>query len=222
MTKTGRREAKSEARKQKWNDWRRGRTKGWFSRKTLAFVIFGLCVAVGIVLAFTIPRVPSFSFNADKPLTNASSEWAEKVPTVWLRSPANFSFAAFADLRLEPGENFLPLHLTKIHARIYDGQTGRQVAEGIIKDQKFPAHKKTPLSLPLNFSYAAVNDSDQTCKSCNFSFVQLWLICAVRAQLVCCLQEQGHVPGQQTARSVYKPPKPLCFAITYPLITNRN
>lgn len=48
MTKAGRREKKAETRRQKWKAWNRGE-KGlcgnWFTRKTLAFVLFGVVAA---------------------------------------------------------------------------------------------------------------------------------------------------------------------------------
>jgi hypothetical protein len=45
MTKSGRREIKSEKRQEKWKAWHRGETGmcgKWFTKKFLAFFMFGL------------------------------------------------------------------------------------------------------------------------------------------------------------------------------------
>jgi len=47
MTKAGRREKKSEARKQKWTQWnrdQRGLCGTWFTRRFLVYFVFALCV----------------------------------------------------------------------------------------------------------------------------------------------------------------------------------
>jgi hypothetical protein len=48
ITKTGKRERKTEARKEFWKSWNRGE-RGlcgrYFTRKVLVFFLFGLCVA---------------------------------------------------------------------------------------------------------------------------------------------------------------------------------
>jgi hypothetical protein len=49
MTKKGRKEAKSEDRMQKWKEWNRDQRGccgvDFLTRKTLVFILFGLCVA---------------------------------------------------------------------------------------------------------------------------------------------------------------------------------
>lgn len=46
MTKSGRREIKSEKRQEKWKAWNRGDTGlcgNWFTKKALVFFIFAVC-----------------------------------------------------------------------------------------------------------------------------------------------------------------------------------
>ena len=185
MTKRGKREDNAERRAQKWKEWRRGE-RGlcgrYFTRKFLAFFLFFFCGAyvhlpcftytfqlksprlrLILVLVFTIPRFPGFQFNQDKLLAAASHDFNKTVPTQFLRAPANFSFPASADLAVDTGSNFLPLHFNSLHATVFDLVTLRQVATGDLGSMTLKAKTVTPISVPLNFSYVATNDSDATC-----------------------------------------------------------
>lgn len=189
MTKAGRREKKTESRKLKFKQWyrdERGICGNWFTRRVVVFVLFALCVvfvdcsspfthdfflliissvrSIGIVLAFTIPRVPSFSFDNTKPLVNATGSFAKSIPTEFSRAPANFSFPAFSDIQVDTGSNFLPLTFNSIHAQVFDLNTNLQVASGNIGHQTLPAKSFPIIQLPLNFTYVAANASDPTCE----------------------------------------------------------
>ncbi|KAF9483402.1 hypothetical protein BDN70DRAFT_873913 [Pholiota conissans] len=164
-TKTGKRERRAEAREEFWRSWRRGE-RGlcgrYFTRKVLVFFLFGLCAAIGIVLAFTIPRVPSFGFNAETPLVNATGSWATAVPTGFAPAFTNFTFPAFASLQADTNANFLPLKFSHLTAQVFDLDTNRQVGTGNIGSFTLPAKAFPDLLLPLNFTYIATNSSDQT------------------------------------------------------------
>ncbi|KAF8964332.1 hypothetical protein BDZ97DRAFT_1815922 [Flammula alnicola] len=165
VTKAGKRERKQEASKAFWKSWNRGE-RGlcghYFTRKVLVFFMFGLCCAIGIILAFTIPRVPSFSFNGGTPLVNATGSWATAVPTIFAPSVANFSFPAFASLQADTTSNFLPLKFNSLHATVFDLDTNRQVGTGDFAKFTLPAKVFPDIMLPLNFTYFATNSSDQT------------------------------------------------------------
>ncbi|KAF5367307.1 hypothetical protein D9757_010095 [Collybiopsis confluens] len=165
MTKAGKREKKAETRRQAWKEWNRGE-RGicgkWFTRRTLVVFLFLLCCCIGIVLAFTVPRVPSFAFNTSTPLANATGAWKDAVPTTFNRSPANFSFPGFADLQVNTESNFLPLKFKYLRATIYDLDTGVKIGAGDLGGRTFPAKALTSFQLPLNFTYSAVNTSDTT------------------------------------------------------------
>ncbi|KAL9711262.1 hypothetical protein Ac2012v2_005802 [Leucoagaricus gongylophorus] len=166
MTKRAKREEKSESRKEKWKQWNRGERGmcgSYCTRKVFVWFIFVLCVVVGLVLAFCFPRVPSFSFNSRTPLVNATGEWSQAVSYGFSRAPANFSFPAFASLELDTGSNFVPITFKHIRASIFDLNTGRQVGKGdLLHDQRVLPKQFPDLLLPLNFTYIATNDTDQT------------------------------------------------------------
>ncbi|TFK27654.1 hypothetical protein FA15DRAFT_701658 [Coprinopsis marcescibilis] len=165
MTKSGRKEKKRDRRRAFWKSWnrdQRGLCGKYFTRKVLVFFLFGLCAAIGIVLAFTIPRVPAFSFNSSTPLAAATGAWADAVPVIFSRAPANFSFPAFAALQLDTNANFLPLNFKHLKADVFDISTGRQVGTGDLGQRTIPAKGFPRILLPLNITYIARNDSDQT------------------------------------------------------------
>lgn len=165
MTKAGRKEGKSESRRGFWKAWyrdQRGLCGKWFTRRFLVFFLFGLCAAIGIVLAFTIPRVPAFSFNVQSPLVNATGAWAKAIPTVFSRAPANFTFAAYASLQADTTANFLPLNFKHLRAQIYDLDTNKLVGTGDWGQHTLPAKQFPKFMVPLNFTYVATNSSDQT------------------------------------------------------------
>ncbi|KAE9391833.1 hypothetical protein BT96DRAFT_979690 [Gymnopus androsaceus JB14] len=165
MTKAGKREKNSESRRQAWKEWNRGH-RGicgrWFTKKMLAVFLFVLCCCIGIVLAFTIPRVPAFAFNTDTPLANATGAWKDAIPTIFSRAPANFSFPGIAELQVDTSSNFLPLTFNNLEATIFDYDTGVQIGTGSLGHRTFPAKALTSFQIPLNFTYSAVNTSDPT------------------------------------------------------------
>jgi hypothetical protein len=110
-----------------------------------------------------IPRVPDFQINQQTPIIQASGSFNKSIPVYFNRAPANFSFPAEADLQIDTNSNFLPLAINNLQAQIFDLQTSRQVAAGNLGKMTFPAKQFSQLSVPLNFSYVATNDSDQTC-----------------------------------------------------------
>ena len=126
---------------------------------------YSLCLgSVAIVLAICIPRVPSFAFNGATPLVNATGSWGNAVPTLFSRSPANFSFPAFASIQVNTQDNVLPVKLTHMEASVYDLDTNRLVGTGKFSSHTLPAKSFPQLLLPLNFTYIAANTSDQTCE----------------------------------------------------------
>lgn len=164
MTKASRKAKKAESRREAFKSFNRGE-RGlcgkWLTRKTLVFIIFGLCAVAAIVLGFTIPRVPTFSFNSQKPLTQASGDWNNTIPTYFNRAPANFSFPAFASLKVDTTSNYLPLKFNSLDAQVYDLDSLRKVGQGQLSKLTLP--KGFPeINLPLNITYFADNSSDVT------------------------------------------------------------
>jgi len=166
MTKKGRKEETKGDFGRKWRAFNRGQYglfgSKWLTRRTVVFSIFGLCVAIGITLAFVIPRVPGFAINGTNPLTTATGWYNQSIPAEFSRAPANFSFPANIQLQVDTNSNFLPLVFKRLDAQVYDLNSFRLVGLGHMNRTTFPAKKFTNIQMPLNFSYVATNDSDLT------------------------------------------------------------
>lgn len=120
-------------------------------------------VSIGIVLAFTIPRMPNISFPSGNPLEKATAPFNTSVPTIFSRSPANFSFPAAVSIEFDTTSNYLPLQISKMEATVYDLTTGMQVGTGSHGSQTLAAKSFPIIEVPINFTYIAINDSDITC-----------------------------------------------------------
>lgn len=116
--------------------------------------------SVGLILVFTIPRVPSFLFNTQAPLGNST---LENVPNPAFGTfPANFTFYASLDVEVNTNSNFLPLHFNSWRSEVYELNTGEKIATGDWGSYTLPAKKYTRIFLPITFSYAAANTTDKT------------------------------------------------------------
>ena len=200
MTKAGKTERKNESRAQFWKSWNRGE-RGlcgrYFTRRVFIFFVFGLCCAyvyglfycsfadptffcplfrIAILLGITIPRVPSFTLISANPLVNATGPFATAVPIKFSRSPTNFSFPAFASLRFDTTNSFLPVRFTHISASVFDLDTNQQVGTGSSGKSSLPAQSFPAILLPLNFTYFTSNTSDQTCQCSYFTLIFTQLI----------------------------------------------
>jgi hypothetical protein len=168
MTKSGRKEEKYATRREKWKAWnrdQRGMCGRHCTRQVFVFTLFGICAVIGLVLGFTIPRVPAITINNATPIKSATGNFANSVPVKFSRAPANFSFPAIADLQVNTQANWLPLTINSLHANVFDLVTAREVGRGEVGKMTFPAKAFPRLSLPLNFTYLSTNDSDQTWKN---------------------------------------------------------
>ena len=168
MTQRGKNQAKAEKRREKVKRFWRG-DEGicgvqWLRRKVIVIGCFALIIVMAVVLAFTIPRVPTFAFNASTPLLPATGSFNDSIPTLFSPAPANFSFAAQASIQVNTQSNFLPLTFNHLRAEVYDLDTNRQVGEGEWEGT-VPGKAFTDLLVPLNFTYGAQNNSDQTWKN---------------------------------------------------------
>ncbi|KAH7099541.1 hypothetical protein BKA62DRAFT_709869 [Auriculariales sp. MPI-PUGE-AT-0066] len=165
MTKSGKRKAKTQARNDTVRAWFRGEEGacgGCFTRRLLVFVIFGLILATGIALAICIPRVPSFSFNSDSPFRPINNDGDAQWKTAFSRTPANFSFPAWLDLRVNTRSSITPIHFDLLSAKLYEQGEYTVVGTGNLTGYTVPAKKDVPILLPIVFEHQAVNSSDLT------------------------------------------------------------
>lgn len=184
MRKSNKKKDRADSRWRKFRAWTRDQTGlcgKWGTRRQIAIGAFIVCVvyvnllwlkawrieiprSVGVVLAFTIPRVPAFSF-ASQPLQNVTtSDSDDQVPIIFSRTPANFSFPANLHLQVDTGGSFVPIRFSKLHADLFDLQTSRQVGEGDLGGTVVPGKSFKEIFVPLNFTYVASNETDQTCE----------------------------------------------------------
>lgn len=170
MTKSGKSNAKSQRRRDVWKAWTRGE-HGFFggilTRKVLVFVLFGLALAAAILLAITLPRVPSFDFNSQVPFrptapADGESDGPERYKTAFSRVPAVFNFNAWMDLRMNTRSSIVGLHFDKIEVQVYEANDFKLVATGNITGLGVKAKANEPMLFPLTFAYDAVNTSDPT------------------------------------------------------------
>lgn len=108
--------------------------------------------------------MPSFTLIDTKPLVQATGRWNSSIPTYFNRAPANFSFPAFANLKVNTDSNYLPVRFQYLRANVYDLVTLNLVATGGFGKRTLPGKSFPEILLPLNFTYLASNDTDQTCK----------------------------------------------------------
>jgi len=165
MSQSAKKERKAEVRSQRYKEWRRGQ-RGLcgtcFTWRVTVFFIFVLCIAVGILLVFLIPRVPGIAIDPDTPLGPATGTFNSSVPIEFMISPANFSFPAFAELQVDTGSNFIPLKITHMNVEVYDLDSNNMVGNGDLYGLSLPAKKFVDIQMPVNFSYVADNSSDIT------------------------------------------------------------
>ncbi|KAG8807372.1 hypothetical protein FRC18_005595 [Serendipita sp. 400] len=163
MTKKGRKEDRTYERQEKWKEWmrdQRGICGKWGTRRAIVWGLFITICIVGIILAFTLPRVPSFTWNKDAPLTAVNDP--DNPPKFATVPAATFAFNASLDVHIDTGSNFLPLKFNYARVQIADLDTGRLIAEGGLEGYILPAKAYTQVYIPVMFNYTAANNTDQT------------------------------------------------------------
>ncbi|GFZ49453.1 hypothetical protein JCM24511_07573 [Saitozyma sp. JCM 24511] len=160
LSRRGQAEIGAEKRRTAWLAWTRDQ-RGicgvrWLTRRVVVFGMFVFCAALAVTLYFTIPRPAAFSFYEPAPFTVDNSTIA------FSRSPTNFSFSGNLQLLADTSSAYLPTHFTNIQATVYDLNTNKQVATGNYGNHVVPKGQNEPVTLPVTFSYTALNTSDTT------------------------------------------------------------
>lgn len=161
MTKAAKREDRWDRWNTRWTSFRRDEHGfcgiRWMTRRLFVIIFFGCCCVVGIILAFTVPRVPGFSFNINAPLNGSSHVSFIQTPGL------KFSFDTHLNLQVDTNSNFLPVHFKRLHATIFDSDTEIQIGEGEVTGKTFKAKSFNDFLMPVTFSYVAINSTDITC-----------------------------------------------------------
>ncbi len=138
--------------------------------------------SLALTLIFVIPRAPSFNFPSNDVFG------VDNSTIVFSRTPTNFTFQAdfhvlgglvasrgtvldsypwlMIPLRFsaDASSSFLPVRVTSLVTTVYDLNTNKAIATGDLKNFILPHKSDQAVTLPVTFSYTAVNASDTTCK----------------------------------------------------------
>jgi hypothetical protein len=150
---------------------------------SLRFVGWVNAIRLGVTLYFVIPRAPNFSFPSDTVFL------ADESTVGFSRTPANFSFTG--DIRMigeycfyatqnpffrwlssplhcfypaDASNSWLPVHFNHLEITVLDMNTNKKIGTGDWKDKTIGRKGLHYLSLPVDFSYSAVNATDSTCE----------------------------------------------------------
>ncbi|CCM03733.1 uncharacterized protein FIBRA_05879 [Fibroporia radiculosa] len=150
---------------QKWRSWNRnerGVCGSFFTRRQATYILFGLCIAVGVVIGVCLPRVPSMSFATSNPVSAATGSFNKSVPVIFSRTPANFSFPADVSVQFDTSSAIIPIQVSSFSAVVTDLESGNQVGTGSRGGMSMPAKAFPMVQMPINFTYVATNSSDIT------------------------------------------------------------
>ncbi|KAI9637345.1 uncharacterized protein MKK02DRAFT_23934 [Dioszegia hungarica] len=160
LSRRGKSAVRKEKRQRIWREWTRDQ-RGvcgvtWLTRKMLVIILSCMVVGTALVLFFTIPRPPSYSFYVSQPFTvnNSTVQFA--------RTPANFSFTGNLNILADTTSSYLPLQYSDISVQLYHLTTNKQIATGNYGKNKVKKGNQEPVSIPVQFSYSAPNATDTT------------------------------------------------------------
>lgn len=160
MSKSHRRQEANWERKHAIKSWFRGQRRCCgINRKTAVFISFGVIIALILLLVFLIPRSPTFTYRST-PLSTDDPDSAS-----FLSYPsANFSFDGSVAISFDTSSSWIPIKISNFEALVYDGQTENQVGKGGYSGTKsFKRSDNIQLDVPVQFSYQANDNTDQTC-----------------------------------------------------------
>ncbi|CDR87220.1 uncharacterized protein SPSC_00346 [Sporisorium scitamineum] len=161
MTRLSKRRKKRSHRRKRYQLWVSGQDHlwGWLSPRVAVFIAFFTLVALGVMLFFVIPRVPTFAILSTNPVVAIPNGASMKVN----HSPTNFSMQMGFNLRASNRNAWIPSHATDLTLKVTDLNTYIKVGEGHMDSYTFAARANTPFVFPVQFSYVSLNSSgDQT------------------------------------------------------------
>lgn len=160
MTAPYKRRQKRKAKKRSISDWARGDSKVLgLDCRGAAFLVFFLCIVLGLVLYFVIPRVPSFDFLTTRPLDAEPDSNSMVIG----HNPLNFSMSMNANMRVDNKGSYVPITVRNLDVKVRDQETNALVGEGKMESLSVAAHKKKEFQFPIDFLCRSINlTGDQT------------------------------------------------------------
>ncbi|TKY84494.1 hypothetical protein EX895_006395 [Sporisorium graminicola] len=161
MTRTSKRRKKRSNRRKRCQLWVSGEDHlwGWLSPRVAVFIAFFSFVALGVMLYFVIPRVPTFAILSTNPVVAIPNGASMQVS----HSPTNFSMQMGFNLRASNRGGWISSRATDLTLKVTDLNTFIKVGEGKMDGYTFAGRGNTPFQFPVQFSYVSLNTSgDQT------------------------------------------------------------
>ncbi|SNX85900.1 uncharacterized protein MEPE_04609 [Melanopsichium pennsylvanicum] len=157
MTRTAKRRKKRSNRKRRCHLWVSGQDHlwGWLSPRVAVFIAFFILVALGVMLFFVIPRVPTFAFLSTNPVVAIPNGASMQVN----HSPTNFSMQMGFNLRASNLNGWIPSHATHLNMEVTDLNTYQKVGKGELDSISFQQRGNTLFQFPVEFSYVSLNTS---------------------------------------------------------------
>ncbi|UZJ52109.1 hypothetical protein CBS101457_001429 [Exobasidium rhododendri] len=126
---------------------------GCLSPQLAIFMIFGSLAALGVMLYFVIPRVPTIAVQTVTPLVAVPDGGSMETHLV----PTNFSMDMKINLRADNTGGWIATKVNKMNMKVYDITTSKLVGEGTMNAQSFPGRKQKTFQFPVSFAYASIN-----------------------------------------------------------------
>lgn len=161
MTRSSKRRKKRTHRRRKCQLWVSGQDHlwGWLSPRVAVFLAFFALIALGVMLFFVIPRVPTFAILSTNPVVAIPNGASMQVN----HSPTNFSMTMGFNLRASNRDAWIPTHATDLTLKVTDLNTYIKVGQGHLDAYTFKPRGNTAFQFPVQFSYVSLNSSgDQT------------------------------------------------------------
>lgn len=161
MTRGSKRRKKRSQRKKRCQLWVSGQDHlwGWLSPRVAVFIVFFILVALGVMLYFVIPRVPTFAVLSTNPVVAIPNGASMQVN----HAPTNFSMDMGFNLRANNRGSWIQTHAQDLKMEVTDLNTYKVVGKGQMDGINFKGRRNTLFQFPVHFSYVSLNASgDQT------------------------------------------------------------
>ncbi|WFD30017.1 hypothetical protein MSPP1_001030 [Malassezia sp. CBS 17886] len=157
MTRAARRKQWGQRRVDTFAEWAQGRRLlgGWFGPRMALVIGFAFVVVLAALLYFVVPRVPTVTLLAARPLQPAGKPDDMQITT----SPAGFAMNGTLGLRLNNHDAWIPSHVLRLDTTVSYEAGKSKVGTGHITGRWVPGRQSTMLKIPVAFSHTSVNST---------------------------------------------------------------